>query len=84
MTIIIGIAIYLLYNLISLLKIESNKNDNRNEKKVDEDQYIFEEYRNQECGRNKISPNLNPNSLGRSLSKRIIGGEDAIANSWPW
>ena len=76
----------MLYNLISFLKIELKKDrKNINEIRTDEAaRYEFDEYKNQACGQNKIKPNFGPDSLKRVISKRIIGGEDAVPNSWPW
>jgi elastase-2 len=76
----------LFYNLINILKIESNKSlkdENNNNKSYDEveEDYL---YSNQTCGQTTIQPNFNPLSLRRARSKRIIGGEEAIPNSWPW
>jgi hypothetical protein len=36
------------------------------------------------CGLAAIKPNIKPEKLSRQMSKRIIGGETAIQNSWPF
>jgi secreted trypsin-like serine protease len=76
----------LLYNLISFLKIEMKKSNlKKNGYNIEEAaRYESDEYKNQACGQNKIKPNFNPDSLRKGISKRIIGGEDAVSNSWPW
>lgn len=84
--IIVILSIFIVFNIVYVIKIESNKtnNNSNNNEDAPESEAITYNRNNITCGKSPIQPNFDPSSLKQSRWKRIIGGEDAIANSWPW
>jgi hypothetical protein len=71
-------------NLVYILKLEQATAASVEESAIDDDAYN-RFYNQTKCGIAQIKPNFNPNGLKKHTRlRRIIGGEDAVANSWPW
>lgn len=60
-------------NTTTLIEIKSNNSDDERGP-----------FRWNHCGQTHVIPSIDPNLLIKKLVKRIVGGENAIAHSWPF
>jgi hypothetical protein len=80
---IILLTTFISVNVVYILKLDQSATTT-DDPPIDVDNHnIF--YNQTGCGFASIKPNFNPGTLKKHTRfKRIIGGEDAASNSWPW